>query len=232
MNKKTLLQPAIGIALLIFWILFSSIYLYSATDDKSQNIKNLANAFIGLGIGYVLQRSFFGFAGTVKRTWKGNPTLLYAVALLFGLGAIIFAFLNSFIGAKFDSRPIGLGVAVGALIFGFGMILANGCASGVLTDISQGSIATLIAFVFFILGAVPGQMAQNAANSGSLGIDEGFNIIDKWGYTPFLISTLLMLVGVSVFGFYISKNIRHKHKRDLSALQNAMNESPDVYNEW
>lgn len=232
MNRKNLLQPIIGISLLIFWIIFVSVYLSSATDNNDQNTKNIANAFIGLGIGYVLQRSFFGFAGTVKRTWKGNPTLLYAVSLLFGLGAIIFSFLYSSNTAKFDARPIGLGVAIGALIFGLGMILANGCASGVLTDISQGSIATIIAFVFFVLGAVPGQMLQHTTNSGSLGIYDGYNLLDKWGYAPFLIATLVMLIGVSFFGFYISKKIRTKHGRDVQALQEAMNETPDIYSEW
>jgi len=47
---------------------------------------------IGLAIGYVLQRSFFGFAGTVVRTEKGSPKLAYAVLLLFGLGALVVTF--------------------------------------------------------------------------------------------------------------------------------------------
>jgi uncharacterized membrane protein YedE/YeeE len=52
--------------------------------------------------------------------------------------------------------PIGVGVAAGAFIFGLGMQLGGGCASGTLFSVGGGSARMLITLFFFIIGSVIG----------------------------------------------------------------------------
>src|SRR5215510_11257878 len=52
--------------------------------------------------------------------------------------------------------PIGVGVAVGAFIFGIGMQLGGGCASGTLFSVGGGSTRMLLTLCFFIIGSVIG----------------------------------------------------------------------------
>jgi hypothetical protein len=50
-------------------------------------------------------------------------------------------------------RPIGVSVAVGACLFGVGMQLASGCASGTLVGLGEGFVKSVVVVVFFIMGA-------------------------------------------------------------------------------
>jgi uncharacterized membrane protein YedE/YeeE len=52
--------------------------------------------------------------------------------------------------------PIGIGVAAGAFIFGLGMQLGGGCASGTLFSVGGGSTRMLATLFFFIIGSVIG----------------------------------------------------------------------------
>jgi uncharacterized membrane protein YedE/YeeE len=52
--------------------------------------------------------------------------------------------------------PVGIGVAAGAFIFGLGMQLGGGCASGTLFSVGGGSTRMLITLFFFIIGSVIG----------------------------------------------------------------------------
>jgi uncharacterized membrane protein YedE/YeeE len=52
--------------------------------------------------------------------------------------------------------PVGVGVAAGAFIFGLGMQLGGGCASGTLFSVGGGSARMLITLFFFIIGSVIG----------------------------------------------------------------------------
>ena len=52
--------------------------------------------------------------------------------------------------------PVGVGVAAGAFIFGLGMQLGGGCASGTLFSVGGGSTRMLVTLFFFIIGSVIG----------------------------------------------------------------------------
>jgi uncharacterized membrane protein YedE/YeeE len=54
--------------------------------------------------------------------------------------------------------PVGLSVAVGALLFGIGMQLGGGCASGTLYSAGGGSVRMFVTLAAFIAGSVLGAM--------------------------------------------------------------------------
>lgn len=59
--------------------------------------------------------------------------------------------------------PIGLSLLIGAAIFGVGMQLANGCGSGTLVAVGQGSRRMMVALPFFCVGGVLGSLVLPAA---------------------------------------------------------------------
>src|SRR3546814_6595299 len=75
--------------------------------------------------------------------------------LMLGLATLLFfplldggtAFGQGLVGAV---APVGLSVAVGAGLFGIGMQLAGGCASGTLYTVGGGSTKMVFTLVFFM----------------------------------------------------------------------------------
>lgn len=52
--------------------------------------------------------------------------------------------------------PVGVAVIVGAFLFGLGMQLGGGCASGTLFTAGGGNTRMMITLLFFIVGSVIG----------------------------------------------------------------------------
>ena len=52
-----------------------------------------------------------------------------------------------------SAQPIGLSLILGSFLFGIGMQLGNGCASGTLVGIGEGFIKSYIVLPFFIIGS-------------------------------------------------------------------------------
>lgn len=123
---------------------------------------------IGLGLGYALTRSFFGFAGGVNRSYKTGSTKLMRMLMILFVGTAIVS-VTFFIGQ--DPRaydlwvnPINLGLILGGLLFGFGMAFSSCCASGVLTDVVTGLPRAFITLIFFGMGVYVGFPVQNSAS--------------------------------------------------------------------
>lgn len=123
---------------------------------------------IGLGLGYALTRSFFGFAGGVNRSYRtGSTKLMRTLMILFAGTAIVSVCF--FIGqdpTEYDLwiNPINLGLILGGLLFGFGMAFASCCASGVLTDVITALPRAFVTLFFFGMGVYLGFPVQNSAS--------------------------------------------------------------------
>ncbi|MBI5998043.1 YeeE/YedE family protein [Clostridium perfringens] len=122
----------------------------------------------GLGLGYALTRSFFGFAGGVNRSYKTGSTKLMRMLMILFVGTAIVS-VCFFIGqdpTEYDLwvNPINLGLILGGLLFGFGMVFSSCCASGVLTDVVTGLPRAFITLIFFGMGVYLGFPVQNSAS--------------------------------------------------------------------
>ena len=117
---------------------------------------------VGAGAGIVLYHAAFGFTSSwrVFISDRRGAGLRAQMLMLAITCAVFFPVLAS--GSVFGQAvrgsvsPIGVGVAVGAFIFGLGMQLGGGCASGTLFSVGGGSTRMLITLLFFILGSVIG----------------------------------------------------------------------------
>lgn len=114
-------------------------------EKSAEHIKIAVMCFTGALVGYTLSRSKFGFAGPIKKmVMRGDGRQAKALIILFIItsviaGAAMIAFGDAAFG-KVTSKPLGIGTIVGGLLFGIGMTLSTGCASGTLTDIGEGLV--------------------------------------------------------------------------------------------
>lgn len=167
--KLNKVQPIFGIVLLVALVIWSF-----ALKNSAPNLPWFLGA--GLIFGYVLTRSRFGFAGGVKRIfYRGEGSLTKALIILFALTALINVGIQWFAASKGavpawiavgeqsiipgtqNVRIGNISVILGAFLFGMGMIMAGGCASGTLSDFGEGEGHAWVAFPFFVLFAAPGQ---------------------------------------------------------------------------
>lgn len=110
---------------------------------------------LGAALGFVMQRGRFCVTGFLRdiftqRSWRGFVALLIVISVhAVGLAALTSA---GVITPEYnDLAP--LAVIIGGVIFGLGIVLAGGCASGTWYRSGEGLIGSWIALVFYALSA-------------------------------------------------------------------------------
>ncbi len=118
---------------------------------------------LGIALGVTLYHSRFGFASAFRvLVAVGQARALQAHLLMFAIAVPLFAVLLSTGTGLFGVEtaghvaPVGLGVLVGAFLFGIGMQLGGCCASGTLFTAGSGQLIVLITLAGFIVGSVFG----------------------------------------------------------------------------
>ncbi len=126
------------------------------------NPKQAALYVLGAALGLVLYHAAFGFtsAWRVFISDRRGEGLRAQMIMLAVATALFFPVLAS--GSLFGQpvtglvSPVGISVLVGAFIFGIGMQLGGGCASGTLYTVGGGSTRMLLTLAFFIVGSTFG----------------------------------------------------------------------------
>jgi uncharacterized membrane protein YedE/YeeE len=114
---------------------------------------------IGAALGLVLHRADFGFAGGFRAVVERRDMSAFRahVVMLAILSAIALPLLA--MGEIFGQRlvgvvtPIGVSFALGALMFGVGMQIGGGCASGTLYGLGGGDARLGLTFIGFVAGS-------------------------------------------------------------------------------
>lgn len=118
---------------------------------------------IGLALGATLLHARFGFTSAFRRFASvGNGQGLQAHMLMLAVASTLFAIILS-TGFSFTGiepkgyvSPVGVSVLFGAFIFGIGMQLGNGCASGTLYSLGGGSSSMILTLLSFVAGSTLG----------------------------------------------------------------------------
>ncbi|MDM8533624.1 YeeE/YedE thiosulfate transporter family protein [Clostridiaceae bacterium HSG29] len=119
---------------------------------------------LGVSFGAVLQRGRFCFTASMRDPYlTGSTTLTRAVLIAFALTTIGFTAIKYgyFVkGLPIPGMgyvvPISLATIAGGFIFGIGMVIAGGCASGTLMRIGEGFQMQIISLTFFAIGSLWG----------------------------------------------------------------------------
>jgi len=119
---------------------------------------------VGVGAGVALYHAAFGFTSAWRvLIARGRGVGLRAQLLMLAVTCTVFYPVlahGRFFGqaVRGSVAPVGLPVVVGAFLFGVGMQLGGGCASGTLYTAGGGSVRMLVTLASFIAGSVIGVM--------------------------------------------------------------------------
>ncbi|WP_085991593.1 YeeE/YedE family protein [Oceanobacillus senegalensis] len=149
-------KPFLSLGIILASILFIAIV---STTNATQGILYL----IGLALGITLLHARFGFTSAFRRLMSvGNVQGLQAHMLMLAVATTLFAVILS-TGFSFTGMspsgyvsPVGMSVIFGSFIFGIGMQLGNGCASGTLYSLGGGSSSMILTITAFIIGSTIG----------------------------------------------------------------------------
>ena len=118
---------------------------------------------IGLLLGYTLFHARFGFTSAFRRLMSvGNGQAMRSHMLMLAVAVTLFAPILAYGTTIFGGSvagyvsPVGVSLLVGAFVFGIGMQLGGGCASGTLYAVGGGRSVMFITFIFFVIGATIG----------------------------------------------------------------------------
>ena len=114
---------------------------------------------LGAALGFVMFRASFSFAGAFRRLLAERRGVGVRAQLLM-IAAAAVLILPAAAAGEVLAQPVrglvfapGLAVAVGAFLFGVGMQLGGGCASGCLFGAGGGNQRLWLTLVFFVVGA-------------------------------------------------------------------------------
>jgi uncharacterized membrane protein YedE/YeeE/TusA-related sulfurtransferase len=140
----------------------------------------LTGLAVGAVLGIVMQRGRFCVTGMLRdiflqRSWR-TIVALFIVISVHALG--VAALTSAGVIAPKESAFAPLAVTVGGFVFGLGIILAGGCASGTWFRSAEGLIGSWIALVFYALSASAMQTgALNWLNVGMKSVDSGLTTL-------------------------------------------------------
>ncbi len=181
---------------------------------------------VGLFAGVALYHAAFGFTGAWREVIvTGRSKGLRAQMIMLGITVLIFTPLISLgefggISLRGNISPLNLAVISGAFIFGIGMQLGGGCASGTLFTAGGGNARMLITLAAFICGSVIGTW-QWSLWQDVPGL-EPVSLLQSFGVLP---AILISFVLFGIVWFVAAANEKRRHNEVQSSWQTDTSQS-------
>lgn len=170
----------------------------------------LTGLLLGIALGFVFQRGRFCVTGAFRDVWlSGSTRWLSAFLLAIAVQAVL---VTGLLGAGLATAGVPkiawLAVIGGSFLFGIGIVLAGGCATGTYYRSGEGLIGSWIALVFYAFvasamkfGALKGFNTAATANKSDL-----TTIHASLGISPWVLVALL--VGVTAWTIWQQRTRR------------------------
>jgi uncharacterized membrane protein YedE/YeeE len=176
---------------------------------NAYNWRQGALFILGGALGLVLYHALFGFTSA----WRvfianGRGAGLRAQMLMLAVAAMLFFPVlahGSLFGQPVHGEfgAVGVSVLVGAFMFGLGMQLGGGCASGTLYTAGGGNSRMLVTLAFFIIGSALGAWSlpwwSAQPNFGPI------SLISSWGWAPALAVSLAGFAAITAITVWIER---------------------------
>ncbi|MDB6050902.1 MAG: hypothetical protein JWR17_3648 [Pseudomonas sp.] len=167
---------------------------------------------VGAALGLTLYHAAFGFTSAWRvfisdRRGAGLRAQMVMLAV-----AVVLFFPALGAGSLFGQpvvglvAPAGISVVFGAFIFGIGMQLGGGCASGTLFTVGGGNARMLVTLLFFIVGSLIA--TQHVDWWFSLPSFPAISIVKSFGVVPALIMSLALFAIIAAVTVRLEKR-RH-----------------------
>ena len=188
---------------------------------------------VGALLGVALYHAAFGFTSA----WRvfiadGRGAGLRAQMLMLAVGvALFFPALSS--GTLFGTpvsglvSPAGTSVVVGAFIFGIGMQLGGGCASGTLYTVGGGSTRMIVTLIAFIVGSLIG--SAHMPFWTSLPQLKPVSLVTTLGLAPALALNWIVFALIAAITVVVEKR---RHGRLVASHVQPAHASPWLHGPW
>lgn len=216
----------LGVA--IFFIVLGAWYLAQAVGGRQS-----ALYVIGALLGVALYHAAFGFTSACRvfiADGRGEGLRAQMVMLAVGV-ALFFPALSA--GSLFDTpvaglvQPAGTSVVVGAFIFGIGMQLGGGCASGTLYTVGGGSTRMIVTLIAFIAGSVIGTAYMPFWTS--LPQLKPISLVKELGLAPALALNWMVFAAIAAITVIVEKR---RHGKLVKAHVQPPHKSPWLQGPW
>ncbi|HTH60743.1 MAG TPA: YeeE/YedE family protein [Paraburkholderia sp.] len=188
---------------------------------------------VGAAMGITLYHAAFGFTSA----WRvfiadGRGAGLRAQMVMLAIGVLLF-FPALSAGTLFghpvvgEVSPAGTSVIVGAFMFGIGMQLGGGCASGTLYTVGGGSTRMIVTLVAFIVGSAIG--TAHMPFWKSLPSLKPTSLVQVLGVGPAIVLNLAAFAAIAALTVVIEKR---RHGRLVNDVERAPNASPWLHGPW
>ncbi len=200
-----------------YWVVFAGLLtvILSYASLQAGGLKQGMLLWLGLLLGFTLFHARFGFTSAFRRFMAvGNGEAIRAHMLMLAVASTLFAIIFAadvtlFGGSPVGNvSPVGVSLIVGAFIFGIGMQLGNGCASGTLYAVGGGRSEMFLTLIAFIVGSVFGAyhfdfwMNLPAFKPFSLATSTGFGWFGGW------VIQMIILGGITWMTFKVENKRR------------------------
>lgn len=201
--ERRLGAPLVALSLLVVGALFL---------NASVGMKQVLLLIVGAALGLTLYHAAFGFTSAWRvfinerrgAGLRAQMVMLAIAVLLFfpALGA------GTLFGQPVTGlvAPAGVSVVFGAFIFGIGMQMGGGCASGTLFTVGGGNARMLVTLLFFIIGSVTA--THHADWWFALPSFPATSMVQAFGVAPALVLNLVVF-GLIAWGTVVLEKRRH-----------------------
>lgn len=167
----------------------------------------------GIIFGFILQRSRFCFTASMRDLYlTRRATVFKAVLAALALTTIGFTaikymyFANGLpIPGQNYIVPVSLSTVLGGFLFGIGMVIAGGCASGTLMRVGDGHLLQVVTLSFFIIGSAWGAHDYSFWEKNFISKAKSIFLPDLFGWAGALIIQLLVLFALYKIAVYWEK---------------------------
>jgi uncharacterized membrane protein YedE/YeeE len=140
-KRNTMWAYIITAALILITLIYASVdvyYMYLSVY-----------IWFGFAYGMMLQYGRFCFASASRDLFAaGVPRMAVGILVALMFFSIIEALLESVHMSTFHAAPFGIHMLLAGCVFGVGMVLSGGCASGSLYKVGEGNMTSLLAVIF------------------------------------------------------------------------------------
>lgn len=203
--KRTNIQPLLGLLLACIYVGIV-VYLFVI----GQNLLGVG-AIAGALFGILIERGQICFTSAFRDLWiSGRAVMSKAIAVGMMVSVVI-----TFIYIQNDAVQVikmaAPSTVLGGLLFGFGIVLAGGCETGMMYRAMEGQVLYWIVGAGNIVGAT--LLSYGWDHLGIFNVlAKGWpkvNLIEQWGPTGALLGTLGMLVGWFLLSLWWEKRFHY-----------------------
>ena len=192
----------------------------------------LTGLILGIGFGFVLQRGRFCMNSAFRDIIIGKDYTLFkslGVAILVQL--IGFATLVGASIVTYNPKPLVWGAnIIGGFIFGIGMVIAGGCASGITYRVGEGMGGALTALLGFSLTAyltkysflkpVKDALQSNTKVTASDGAN--LTLANVFGMDPITLAFIIAVISIAIWAYFMRKEGPEGSTRDWSWMSTGV----------